>query len=536
MTTPDVIYRNVLVFTADHTRPWASTLATAGERILAVGDDDEVASLAGPGTEVLDLEGSLVLPGITDAHFHTLMAGESLLRADLVHAKDIDRIRQLVWAWADANPGAPWVLGKGWLYSAIPDGHPTRELLDIVVADRPVFLDANDFHSAWVNTAGLRELGITRETPDPHGGEIVRDAEGEPTGELKETAVVIAWDHFSAIRTPEANDDLLRASLRAMAAAGITSAVDMGLDQDAMAAMARGEEQGWLTARLLGHWLLREDEDPLDRVAKVAGLTEAHRSPWLRVAGVKIVSDGVIDACTAAMLAPYANGSLPPPIWDIDALRPVVRAADAAGLQVAIHAIGDAAVRAALDAYEDAARENATSGRRHRIEHIETVDPADVPRFGVLGVTASMQPVHADPAIHENWAAQLGDERVTRGFPWPELAAVTRLALGTDAPTAPLEPLPNLHVAATRRSSLDDPNLWPANHPELALPLEAAVRHATIDAAWSCGDEAERGSLEAGKLADLVVVDRDPFAEGPEALLDAKVLRTVVGGRPVYEA
>ena len=535
MPTPDVIYRHALVFTADHSRPWASTIATAGERILAIGDDDEVATLAGPGTEILDLEGALVLPGITDAHFHTLMAGESLLRADLVHAKDIEQILQLVRAWAGANPAAPWVLGKGWLYSAIPDGRPTRELLDVAVAERPVYLDANDFHSAWVNTAGLRELRITRDTPDPQGGEIVRDADGEPTGELKETAVIIAWDHFATLRTPEANDDLLRAALRAMAAAGITSTVDMGLDQGALDTMARAEQQGWLTARLLGHWLLREDEDPVDRVAMVAALAEIQRSAWLRIAGVKVVSDGVIDACTAAMLAPYANGSLPPPIWDMDALRPAVRAADAAGLQVAIHAIGDAAVRTALDAYEDAARENGTAGRRHRIEHIETVDPADVTRFGVLGVTASMQPVHADPAIHENWAAQLGDDRVARGFPWPELAAVTRLALGTDAPTAPLEPLPNLHVAATRRSSLD-PGLWPANHPELTLPLEAAVRHATIDAAWSCFDEAERGSLEPGKLADLVVVDRDPFAEGPEALLEAKVLRTIVGGRAVYEA
>lgn len=532
MTTPDVIYRNAHVFTADHARPWVSALATAGERILAVGDEG-VGELAGPGTEVLDLGGALVLPGITDAHFHTLMAGESLLRADLVHAKDIAQIRSLVRAWADANPVAPWVLGKGWLYSAVPDGRPTRELLDAVVADRPVFLDANDYHSAWVNTAGLRELGITRDTPDPSGGEIIRDADGEPTGELKETAVIIAWDHFAANRTPEANDDMLRASLRAMAAAGITSAIDMGLEEGALDSMARAERDGWLTARLVGHWLLREDEDPVGRVAKVAVLAQVQRSAWFRIAGVKIVSDGVIDACTAAMIAPYASGALPPPIWDAAALGPAVRAADAAGLQVAIHAIGDAAVRNALDAFEEASHANGTSGGRHRIEHIEYMDAADIHRFGTLGVTASMQPVHADPAIRANWAAMLGDERAAQGFRWVALAEATSLALGTDAPTAPLAPMPNLFVALTRRSALE-PDVDAADE-QPPLPLEAAIRHMTIDAAWSCFDETERGSLETGKLADLVVIDRDPFAEGTEALLDAKVLRTVVGGRAVYE-
>jgi predicted amidohydrolase YtcJ len=530
VSTADVVYRNARVFTASATVPWASAIAVAGERIVAVGGDD-VGGLEAAKME--DLGGALVVPGITDAHFHTLMTGDALTRTDLVRAKDLGEIQTLVGAWAQANPASAWVLGKGWLHSAVPGGRPTVAMLDAVVPDRPVLLDANDFHSGWVNTEGLRALGITRATPDPEGGQIVRDADGEPTGELKETAAMLAWAELATTRRPAEHDAHLRAALDAMARSGITSVVDMALEAHSLDAMARAEADGRLTARLRGHWILTEGEDQGPVVQEVARLAREHASAWLRVVGVKIVSDGVIDSCTAAMLRPFADGSLPPPIWPPEALVPAVRFADAAGLQVAIHAIGDAAIRNALVAFEDAARRNGTTGRRHRVEHIEYADAADVPRFGPLGVTASMQPVHADPAIRANWAAMLGDDRAERGFRWADLEAVTPLALGTDAPTAPLEPLPNLFVAATRRSALQ-PGLGAADD-RPPLPLEAALRHMTIDAAWSCFDEDERGSLEPGKLADLVVLDRDPFAEGPDSLLEARVARTVVGGRVVYE-
>jgi predicted amidohydrolase YtcJ len=248
---------------------------------------------------------------------------------------------------------------------------------------------------------------------------------------------------------------------------------------------------------------------------------------------VKIIADGVIDSCTAAMLWPFAGGAMPPPIWEMDVLDAAVAAADAAGLQIAIHAVGDAAIRCALDAFEAAAMQNGTSGRRHRIEHAELPDPADIPRFGTAGVTASMQPVHADPAIRVNWAAMLGDERRHRGYPWTAFDGLAPLALGTDAPTAPHEALHNLFVAATRRSALDP--LLQAPEGEHGLDLETALRAMTIDAAWSCRDEDERGSLEPGKFADLVALDTDPFTDGPEALLEARVIRTVVGGRTVFD-
>ncbi len=257
-------------------------------------------------------------------------------------------------------------------------------------------------------------------------------------------------------------------------------------------------------------------------------------TPWLRVAGIKLVLDGVIDACTAAMRHPYADGSNAAPIWPLDDLAPVVVAADAAGLQIAMHAIGDAASGIALDALEHAHAVNGDRHRRHRIEHLEYADPADIVRLARLGVTASMQPVHADPAIWANWAAMLGDERADRGFAWTEFTdAGARLAFSTDAPTAPHEALPNLYVAATRRSALD--GSFPPSHPEYAVPLEDAVVHATRDAAASCLDDDVRGSIAPGLAADFAVLDRDPFTEGAEALLEARVVRTVVAGATVYE-
>jgi hypothetical protein len=281
----------------------------------------------------------------------------------------------------------------------------------------------------------------------------------------------------------------------------------------------------------------REGSTPshLAQVSHAVGLAKLHTSDRFRVTGVKFIVDGVIDGCTAHVREPYTNGAMPSPIWDYEALAPVVAAADAAGLQVALHAIGDAAVGAALDAIENAYRENGTGphNRRHRIEHIEYCDPADIPRFAQLGVTASMQPVHADPAIAENWRDMIGPERASDGFPAAALVASgARLVLGTDAPTAPFAPLPNLFIATTRRSAFD-PSL-PPHEPKNALPLTDAITYATAHAAWSCYAEGRFGSLVPGAHADFVVVDPDVTASEPASLLDAVVRETVLEGRSVH--
>ena len=536
-----VAYVNGRVFTASDEQEWAEAVAVDGDTITAVGRSADALAAAGPGAEVVDLAGRLVVPGFVDAHTHLVMMGEALGRVGLTDARSLDEIQARLRAARAADPGAPRVLGRGWLFDSVPDGAPTAAMLDAAVADVPVYLDANDYHSCWVNSAALAELGITRDTPDPIGGRIGRDASGKPNGLLFETAAQQhVWEHLASQATDADRDAAVERTIAAYLATGVTGVVDMAFDELGLAAFRRAAERrgGRLPIRVVAHWFVANTGDEAANLAQVSRAVELAReadSPWLRVAGVKLVLDGVIDACTAAMRHPYADGSNADPIWPLDALKPVVAAADGAGLQVAMHAIGDAASGIALDALEHAIAVNGARDRRHRIEHLEYVDRADVARLARLGVVASMQPVHADPAIWANWAAMLGDERADRGFPWTEITdAGGVLAFSTDAPTAPHESLPNLYIAATRRSALD--GSFPPNHPEYAVPLADAVRHATRDAAYSCREEHVRGRLAPGLAADFAVIDRDPFELGEASLLEARVVRTVVAGRVEYEA
>lgn len=549
-----VVYRNAKAFTADPDRPWAPAFAVHDGRFLASGCLEEVqaaasgavASSGGGVVQEVDLEGNLVLPGVIDGHFHLMGMGESLQRVDLVRARSLDEIQRLVREHAVSHSESHWVLGKSWLFDAIPGGEPTVAMLDSVVPTRPVLLDANDYHSTWVNSLGLEALGITDSTPDPAGGRIARDTSGRATGFLEETAAELAWAHLDRVTTGEGHREHLRGAVAALHAAGVTTVIDMGLGATSLQTIAAAEADGELDLRVVGHWLMSREGSTATHLAQVSEaveLTRVHTSDLFRMTGIKFIVDGVIDGCTAHVSEPYTTGAMPDPIWDYEALMPVVAAADKAGIQVALHAIGDAAVRAALDAIENAYRENGTgpdrigpsgsAGRRHRIEHIEHCNPADIPRFAALGVTASMQPVHADPAIQDNWRAMLGPERSPAGFPAAALVASgARLVLGTDAPTAPYAPLPNLFIATTRRSAMD-PTL-PANEPKNAVPIQDAIMYATANAAWSCFAEDRLGSIAPGRHADFFVVDPDVTESDPERLLDASVLQTLVGGRTVH--
>lgn len=535
--TLTTLYRNGRVFTADPDVAWATAFAVTGETIDWVGADD--AALAADRT--VDLGGRLVLPGITDAHTHLLMMGAALGQVYLTGARDLDGILRLLVEARQAQPDATVLRGRGWLFDAVPGGAPTAAMIDAVLPDVPVYLDANDYHSCWVNTAALAELGITRDTPDPIGGEIVRDADGEPTGLLLETAATqYAWAQRDEATTDADRDEHVERTIDAYLATGVAGVVDMAFDEFGLAALKRAQERrgGELPLRVAAHWLITntgDDASNLAQVERAAQLAAEPATPWLRVVGIKLILDGVIDACTAAMRQPYANGSNADPIWPLERLAPVVAAADAAGLQIAQHAIGDYASQLALDALERAVAVNGDRPRRHRIEHLEYAAPGTAERMARLGVTASMQPVHSDPAIFENWAEMLGDERVDRAFPWPEYEdAGALLAFSTDSPTAPHQALANLYVASTRASALD-PSV-PAVHPQYALPLERAVAHATRDAAASVGDGDWRGRIAPGYAADLAVLDADVFAEGASSLLRARVIETIVAGRTVYAA
>lgn len=537
MTT--TLFAGGRVFTAhvDAAQQWAEAFVVDGDTITWVG----VTGAAPAADETVDLAGRLVLPGFVDAHTHLLMMGAALGQVGLVDARSLEEIQRLLGEARKDDPDAAVLRGRGWLFDAVPGGRPTAAMIDHVVADIPVYLDANDYHSCWVNTAALAELGITRDTPDPLGGEIVRDAAGEPTGLLLETAATqYAWAHRDAATTDADRDADVERVIDAYLAAGVTGVVDMAFDEYGLAAFRRAEQRrgGELPIRVAAHWLITntgDDEENLAQVAHAAEMARSATSPWLRVVGIKLILDGVIDACTAAMRHPYSNGSNAEPIWPLEQLRPVVAAADAAGLQVAMHAIGDRASDIALDAVEHAVGRNGDRARRHRIEHLEYAAPETAARMARLGVTASMQPVHSDPAIFANWAEMLGDERVDRGFAWREYEdAGALLAFSTDAPTAPYDALANMYVASTRASALD-PSV-PAVQPQAALPLERALGHATRDAAASMGDGDWRGRIAPGCAADVIVLDTDPFREGERALLAARVVETIVAGRSRHTA
>ncbi|GAT71871.1 amidohydrolase [Microbacterium sp. HM58-2] len=524
-------------FFVDATRRAEALVVTDG-RIAYVGEEPTARRIAGDAATITDLEGATVLPGFTDGHAHIVGTGEAASQVDLWGAADLAEIQGRIAEWVAANPGAPRVRVQGWNHGMLPGGAPDRGMLDAVVADRPVYAQCYDFHSIWLNTAALEEVGIDDDTVSPPGGTVHRDAEGHATGYVDETAMHrLVWPVIDAMETDEDRDRHLAAALRSYREAGITAATEMALGEDDLAAMVRAERAGDLTAHIAAHWRVQptgDEEQNLAQVARAAELATQHRSEWLRIAGIKVMIDGTVDGCTAALGLPYADGSSAEPIWSLDELAPVVIAADAAGLQVAMHAIGDEAIRIAISAVERAIAANGPRERRHRIEHLEVVGPDEIARLAAIGITASMQPVHADPSIQDNWRAMLGhDDRVERGFPWPEMTdAGAPLVFGTDSPTAPYAPLPNMFIAATRRSALQ-PGL-PANIPAYAVPLATAITHATRDAAWACRAEHEYGRLAAGLSADFIVLDRDIFAVEAEELLDTRINRTVAGGKTVF--
>ena len=374
------LYMGGRVFTADPEMLWAESLVTEGELILAVGCLADCEVTAGVDAERIDVGGCVVMPGFVDGHSHLLMTGSALGKAQLRTATTLEEIRRRLVEWAEANPDEPYVLGTSFLFDAVPNNEPTRQMLDDLFPERPVFIDSFDLHCGWVNSAALSLMEITTETPDPIGGEIRRDpATGEATGYLLETALHLHMWAFLARTDDATRDRHLATAMKALNESGTTTAVDMAVSADDAATFTRAEEAGSLSLRVIGHWIVHNTgvaATDLAQVEEAARRKAQHTGPMFRVAGIKLIVDGTIDACTAAMIDPYTNDTNCDPIWPADSLNPVVELADKLGLQVACHAIGDLAVRIAIDAIERAQRVNGTSGRRHRIEHLEYVDAA----------------------------------------------------------------------------------------------------------------------------------------------------------------
>lgn len=521
------------------TPTFASALLIHDSQVTAVGDTScpaISAALASPSTTVIDVSGKTILPGFVDGHMHLMLLGQSLQKLDLGACKTLSDIRATIRSYAAANPDLPRILCRNWMHSMTPDGVSAADLDGLDAQGRPVLVDTKDLHSAWCNTAGIAALGAER-WPDVPGGVIERDGEGRPTGVFSEAAnITYVWPYIASVASTDERMAAVRAAVEAYHAAGYTGMVDMAMDEGAWAAVLALRERsgGHFGMRLAAYWLVKpsateaENVAQVDRAAELAARYNSRTTPDCRVVGIKVIGDGIIDACTAGLSEPYSHdGTGANPIWTREQLEPVVRRADQAGLQIALHAIGDETIKVAVDVLAGCA----SPARRPRIEHIELASREDAGRLGKCGITASIQPVHADPAILRAWPRLIGEHRCKRAFAYREFAdGGAPLALGSDAPTAPHSPLGNVYVGTTRRS-YREPEMTATVNESFALGMCEAVAAATEGAAYSCFDEERVGRLAAGMKADFVVVDME---WEKTKLMEARIKETWFDGKRVW--
>jgi predicted amidohydrolase YtcJ len=531
----DRVFVNGRVWTGEPGKALAEALAVRGSTLLKVGSSSEIRTLAGKGTDVVDLRGRFVTPGFIDAHLHLLGGGVSLEELRLDDAVDFAAVASRIGAWAKAHPEARWVTGEGWTYAAFPGGLPSRVQLDALVPDRPAYLSSYDGHTGWANSAALRLAEVTRATKNPPGGEIVRDAAGEPTGVLKENAQELV-ERLLPKRLPHENERALRRAIAQAATWGLTGVHQAGISEDELESLARALEA---TPQLRVYVALRMERDPTpDVLAAQDELRRRYATARLRVGAVKGYLDGVVEGRTAAMFEPYpAGGGTGLPRFTQEELDRAVAAYDKAGWQVMLHAIGDRAVDMALTAFERAARANGTSGRRHRVEHIEVPRSADLPRFKAAGVIASTQAMFPYPnANHLTvYVPALGPERARRALAFKAIDDAGAVqAFGSDWPVFTAEVVRGIATAVTRATVEGTPaGGW---EPGQRLSVEAALRHFTRDAAYAEHAEEQRGTLKDGRSADFVVLSQDLLALPPERIKDTRVLLTVLGGQDSFRA
>lgn len=538
----DLILLSGRIYTSNPAHPWAEALAIRGERVLAVGTNREIKEFRGPQTRVIDLGGRMAIPGIIDSHIHFLGGSLALDQVKLDDADTVEEIKRRLRAYIAVHPGPKWVLGRGWYYDVFkPARLPTKQILDEIFPDRPLALTCFDGHSVWVNSRALALAGITRETPDPVQagvvvGSIVRDAvTGEPTGVLKEAAMALVRRVIPE-PTREEKLEYLRRGLKEANRHGLTSVVNASGSLEEMGLYDELRRRGELTVRMAVSLPLAHELDEKKLETYEAGRQRFH-DEWVRGGLIKAVLDGVVESHTAAMLEPYADdpklsGSLN---FTPDQFRKLVVELDRRQFQVLTHAIGDRAIRTALDAYQAAEETNGPRDRRFRIEHIETISPADIPRFGRLGVIASFQPYHCYPNRDtvETWGNAVGPKRLPYSFAWHDIAvAGARLAFGSDWPVVSLDPFIGIQNAVTRQDENGrPPEGWVGGQ---KVTLEQALAAYTRDAAFAEFEEGGKGSLEPGKLADVIVLSQDLFKVPPLAIHKTKVLLTVVGGKIVH--
>lgn len=542
----DRIFFNGKIWTGDDAHPSAEALAVSGDKIVAVGTNAEIKKLSVADTAVVDLHGRFVAPGFQDSHLH--FPGPSINEVNLVGADTLQEFQSRIAVFAKSHPALPWIVGSGWGYAIFPGQAPDRKYLDAILPDRPVYVTERDGHMGIANSKALAIAGVDRNTPDPPNGHIMRDAQGEPTGEFKESAQSLIEKHIPTETADDRYQSLLQ-HIDEAATVGLTSVQNATWDPKYWPLYLRAASEGKLKLRFrFAPIILPKDggapaehklKTPLthDDLVYYRELRDTFRGPYLQFGAIKGFLDGTIDAKTAAMLAPYVGGGSGIPFWDQDDLNQTVALYDREGFQIMLHAIGDKAIHMALDAYEYAAKTNGTSGRRHRVEHGELPSLADLPRFKQLGVIASTQAMFAspDPTALQNFAVVLGPERASRADAfnlYDDAGAVQ--AFGSDWPVYPFNPVMGIYTAVTRMTPQGTPaGGW---YPKNRIPVEAALRHFTRDGAYASFEENIRGTLTAGNMADLVVLSADILTIPPEQIAKTKVLLTVMGGKDTYRS
>jgi hypothetical protein len=529
----DLIISNAKIWTGDKARPMAEAVAILGDRIVAVGSNAEADAWRGSNTKSIDAHGRLLLPGFNDAHVHFADGGRQLDAVQLTDATSSQEFVRRIAERAKTTQKGEWILNGDWDETKwTPPALPTKEMIDPVTPDTPVFVSRYDGHMALANSIAIKLAGVTAATPDPPGGQIVRDAQGNPTGAFKDAAMGLVYK----VVPPPDHEQRVRAVKRALAHAaslGVTSVQNMNPDYADIAVYMELLDRGELTTRIYAAPLIT---DGAADQAKI-GIRHAFGSPYLRIGAVKGFADGSLGSRTAYFFEPFSDqpnnrGLLSDEMQPLSAMRDRMMTADAAGIQLCTHAIGDAAISTVLDLYTDVVKAHGEADRRMRIEHAQHMAAKDFDRFAQLHVVASMQPYHA--IDDGRWAeARIGHDRASRTYAFRTfLNHGVHLAFGTDWDVAPLNPMLGIYAAVTR-ATLDgkNPNGW---FPEQKLTVAEAVEAYTMGSAYAEFQEQQKGSITPGKLADIVIVSEDIFSIDPVKIRDAKVLTTIVGGKIVW--
>jgi predicted amidohydrolase YtcJ len=544
----DLVFRNGRIYTMDASRSWAEAVAVKDGKFIYVGDDDGVAGLSGEKTEVIDLNGRMVLPSFIDAHVHPVEAGVGLNRCSLEEAKTKEEAFAIIKKYAADHPDLPWIVGQGWQLPIFPAANPQKEWLDAIVPDRPAYLTAADGHSAWANSKALQMAGITKQTRDPESGRIERNSAGEPSGTLRESATELV---YKLVPPPSREEEIagLRSALKIMNGFGITGFLDASVSAEGLDPAARGsanvyrdaEKQGILTARVTGALYASPEgtvQQVLNQIQTLKQMRQEYAGKYFHPTAVKIFEDGVIEANTAALIQPYLDkGDSGDLIWGPEKLNPFIDALYQEKFQIHIHAIGDRAIRVALTAIEAAERNQGLRDARSVMAHLELINPQDIPRFRQLDVIPCFQPIwaYADPYIKDLTLPKLGTERSRWIYPINSMhkTGVT-MAMGSDWNVSSVNPLDGIEVAVTRKDPDGPESDSPAFIPEERIELDSALAAYTIGSAYANFREKETGSIETGKSADLIVLSNNLFDVRPSEINQTKVLLTLFEGKKIF--